>query len=839
MSKPFVVTREHGEDLGATIGATLFQRPEQIVLETGANSWDADASYFKVSLHQDDGYIILEDDGFGMDEDGIRSFFRMGDSTKKASKKSPKGRDRIGKYGIAAIGVRSFWGKHRLDSWRDGLHYVIEEEFAAGDKDSTEIPCDPTPCDEDKHGVRITLSDMRVSKGSRIKEKDLIRILREELPSSVDGFDVYVNDTLVQPQELRGALEYVIDIPDDPLLGRVYGNLFLSKRSLGLNSGIFTKVHGRAVGGRNLDLISNTSLKSTLYGVVHADSLDDSITFDRLQFTASRKVDRLKQIITGVVQQARRDADLRAKQTKIAQCSDVLSAHLLSVGKMIGNHMDGGPPYDIVFDAREAGDVLYVDDVSRRVFVNPEARPFDLTLYKRRDVQASLGRIGMLAVALSKLNPVEQENAEAAILTFSELEKGRSKNRRMLAHIVPKDDEGGGRVAARAGINENRLYTQKDAAAVTFPAWMLKRFQASGLVAPHREDLYLGSDLLDLMENFEGRVTIYEAARHVPVPKGYSEAYAFRQRRITNGEKNFATLVERGELPDYVHNVADKDQTPIYTVPRERLGDLVHFLHHEKFVDELPDEYAEKFGKRSRRREGELSAVAVLDYDLEEGLEGEKAVLEMVRAYSDQFAQRYLQGLIRRGVFTNKGVRYNGVETGVDDSVPLKSVADHLSVSETDLRARMKSFSRRHTKDIPTVMTHGLDTRFCYGNKEDTVPFDDAWGRLHLRDADMELVEYLHASGVLDEDYEKPNIERGHLTTLYDRLLSRACDQITDPKGRSELLKTLGYLPLTTAVATLVESGLAQNDAFKRVSESTSVVLGYVKIGTFQFLSDF
>jgi signal transduction histidine kinase len=88
-----------------TIGDRLISGPEAAVIELIKNSHDADASYARVTfvppLKQNDGLILVEDDGHGMTlEDIEQKWMEPATSDKRDRKLSPGGRHLLGSKGI-------------------------------------------------------------------------------------------------------------------------------------------------------------------------------------------------------------------------------------------------------------------------------------------------------------------------------------------------------------------------------------------------------------------------------------------------------------------------------------------------------------------------------------------------------------------------------------------------------------------------------------------------------------------------------------------------------------------------------------------------------------------
>ncbi len=89
-----------------TIGERLYAESVELIRELVNNAYDADATQVHVSIS--DAEIRVEDDGLGMDLDGLREYFTIGTSDKRLHPKSPRfGRPRIGQFGIGKFATLS------------------------------------------------------------------------------------------------------------------------------------------------------------------------------------------------------------------------------------------------------------------------------------------------------------------------------------------------------------------------------------------------------------------------------------------------------------------------------------------------------------------------------------------------------------------------------------------------------------------------------------------------------------------------------------------------------------------------------------------------------------
>src|SRR3990172_6215959 len=82
-----------------TIGERLYTESIELIRELVNNAYDADAAEVRVTVWDD--LVRVEDNGAGMDLDGLKQYFNIGSPEKLQKPKTPRfRRDRIGQFGI-------------------------------------------------------------------------------------------------------------------------------------------------------------------------------------------------------------------------------------------------------------------------------------------------------------------------------------------------------------------------------------------------------------------------------------------------------------------------------------------------------------------------------------------------------------------------------------------------------------------------------------------------------------------------------------------------------------------------------------------------------------------
>lgn len=202
------------------LGDDHYPYAEFLYHELAANAWDEDASevriYDEISQKPARGRpqlfdISFEDNGNGMDLEGLNQYFTVGESAKVERKVSEvKDRALIGRLGVGKVAILKVARQWELLTERH-LHRdrpvrlrveVDVDAWVSGDVDGFEIEeLEPTG----SPGTRMLLRGVR----TRMREDRIIRHL-QRLPLGPD-FKVWRNNELVPPRQWHGIEKVTID----------------------------------------------------------------------------------------------------------------------------------------------------------------------------------------------------------------------------------------------------------------------------------------------------------------------------------------------------------------------------------------------------------------------------------------------------------------------------------------------------------------------------------------------------------------------------------------------------------------------------------------------------
>jgi len=286
-SENFEIEQETGENLQQITSEVLVKDAVEAVKELGSNSYDADAEKFVLNINLAKREILAEDDGSGMSEDGLDDFLRAGDSVKIANPISPKGRKRIGKFGIAKVLLEFLGGMYELNTWCGNTHIIGEERF--GKRGTKGLEYDVSKNSAGKTGTSIFIRGAYPIRLEQLSTQRLKNALTWEMPNEPD-FKIWLNGN--QLVRINGKPDKKFAFKDNlPLAGGIDMEVQYFS-SPPRTSGVFVYVNKRAVGGSQgltLECISKDFLER-IFVSVNADSLQDSISFNRAQLKQDNEI---------------------------------------------------------------------------------------------------------------------------------------------------------------------------------------------------------------------------------------------------------------------------------------------------------------------------------------------------------------------------------------------------------------------------------------------------------------------------------------------------------------------------------------------------------------------
>ncbi len=275
MSQSFIAIRFDKSHL-STIGERLYTQSLDLIRELVANAYDADAT--RVVIKITDSSIAVEDDGSGMNRDGLTQYFTIGSDFKKQNPVSEKfKRVRIGEFGIGKFAVLSICNRFEI--------YTRSQNYSAAlifDREDFEKRVDwniPLIEHETKSngetGTRVSLFEIKKPLSLFDIERHLINIF----PLFDKNFSIFVNDVKLQAKFIPGER---FRIKETTQYGTIIGEIIIASLMLPKEQ--------EGIGIR----VKNVLIKRETFGIERLHSLSTrrltgDLNADFLPITASRE----------------------------------------------------------------------------------------------------------------------------------------------------------------------------------------------------------------------------------------------------------------------------------------------------------------------------------------------------------------------------------------------------------------------------------------------------------------------------------------------------------------------------------------------------------------------
>jgi hypothetical protein len=265
-----------------TIGERLYTESVELLRELVNNSYDADADEVKISIS--DSEILVEDNGMGMNANGLKQYFNIGSPFKKDNPKSPKyNRMRIGEFGIGKFSVLSACKYFEVYTKKADFAgtVIFDKEEWDSKADEWQLPFRAERPDENvPDGTRVILRGIKKKFNLELVEKRLI----ETLPLKAPHFSVYLNGKKLMPRFLTGRRLPFLEGTDS---GIVHGEIVILPASVSSHdeAGILIRVKQVAI--RRLSFGIDSAMLARITGEINADFLP--LTSDRNDFLRDTK----------------------------------------------------------------------------------------------------------------------------------------------------------------------------------------------------------------------------------------------------------------------------------------------------------------------------------------------------------------------------------------------------------------------------------------------------------------------------------------------------------------------------------------------------------------------
>ncbi|MBI2447706.1 MAG: ATP-binding protein [Candidatus Omnitrophica bacterium] len=275
-----------------TIGERLYGESIELIRELVNNAYDADATEVRVNISEDE--IVVEDNGSGMDMEGLEQYFNIGSPEKKINRKSPVfKRDRIGEFGIGKFATLSASSHFEVWTRKDDFcaTVIFDKKEWEKEGDRWHLPIIIEKADDSKHnGSKVTLKGLR----KKFDLKDVERRIVETVPIKDFNFSVYLNGQKISAKFIPG---HRIPFLEGTEFGVVHGEIIVASISGAdmREAGIECKVKKVTIKREFFGMEKWKGNVARITGEVHADFVP--ITSDRsdfikdsLEYKAFRKI---------------------------------------------------------------------------------------------------------------------------------------------------------------------------------------------------------------------------------------------------------------------------------------------------------------------------------------------------------------------------------------------------------------------------------------------------------------------------------------------------------------------------------------------------------------------
>jgi len=315
-----------------TIGERLYAESIELIRELVNNAYDADAAEVRVTVS--DELIRVEDNGAGMDLDGLGQYFNIGSPEKLQKPKSPRfRRDRIGQFGIGKFASLSACERFEVETHKGSFAARVIFDKSAWEQtgEAWQLPLEYLEPDPQRgDGTTVTLLQLT----RRFDLKEVERRLVEGVPLKVPNFQVLLNGARVRPRALSG---HRIPVLEGTPYGPIHGEILVLPASASDPSppGIEVKVKQVTVRRDLFGAEAWGRAAERLRGELHADFLP--VTTDRSGFvqdspeyitfreTVARVMNEVRAILRQLTGQRERRAASKALREALERIHRALS----------------------------------------------------------------------------------------------------------------------------------------------------------------------------------------------------------------------------------------------------------------------------------------------------------------------------------------------------------------------------------------------------------------------------------------------------------------------------------------------------------------------------------
>lgn len=329
---PITVDKSHI----TTLGERLYAESIELIRELVNNAYDADATEVKVTIQPD--LIKVEDDGVGMDWEGLRQYFNIGSPEKVRHSQSPVyHRDRIGQFGIGKFASLAACKRFEVQTQKNDFaaRVIFDKNIWEKSEEPWELPLEIiAPGKLRRDGTTVILTKL-----TRAFDVEMVRQkILESVPIQAKNFSVYVNGRRVVLAKVPG---HRIPFLEGTEFGPVHGEVVIvpvSQADAG-EMGLQVRVKGVMVKREYFGIQSWGKEGARIRGEVNADFL--SVTSDRSGFrTDTPEYTALTAAVNRVMQEVRKQLGRLSDRKETQKVKRALKEAIDRIQQALGKHPD-------------------------------------------------------------------------------------------------------------------------------------------------------------------------------------------------------------------------------------------------------------------------------------------------------------------------------------------------------------------------------------------------------------------------------------------------------------------------------------------------------------------
>lgn len=322
-----------------SIGERLYAESVELLRELINNAYDADATEVYVEITPD--RVVVQDNGTGMDLEGLRQYFVIGSEEKVLHSISPKfGRERIGQFGIGKFASLAAASRFEVVTQHGDFaaRVIFDKRAWEASKDKWHLPCEILVSDAARgDGTSVILAHL--SKSLDIEEAE--EIIRDGVPLKAPNFSVYLNKRRISPKSLIGQN---IPVLEGCPYGLVSGEVVIVPTSMASTKdlGIDIKVKGVTIKKDLFGMETWGKAVARIKGEISANFLP--LTSDRSNFlTDSDEYQAFLKVMEKIIGLIKKALGKEADQRQDRMAGRVVNEALQRIHKALAKNPEFSP----------------------------------------------------------------------------------------------------------------------------------------------------------------------------------------------------------------------------------------------------------------------------------------------------------------------------------------------------------------------------------------------------------------------------------------------------------------------------------------------------------------